>query len=775
MMNKNKKIPSPQGPLKGIKVLNIGTAIAGPWAGTLLGYLGADVIKVERPEGEYLRLLFPRQDGIATAYTATNLNQRSAEINTKKEDGMKAMQQLALQADILIENFRPGVADRIGLGYEALHEANPNLIFGSTSGYGDVGPMKDLAALEPHLQAFSGLSDMTGNSHGDGEMIRFTHLDPTGATYFCGLILLGLIERERFGHGCWLRTSHLANTLAHMMNRVAEELMTDEPIERLGSASSISAPNQCFKCFDEKYIAVACDNQTQWEGFCRAIASEELGDDVRFRTNLLRVKNREKLAEILQAVFETKPSRWWALRFEAESVPFGFNLEFDDLLYHQQIVENEYLTTLHPRHTGAVKVGGLPWQFSKTPAKIDLKVPIPGEDTEEIMANGFDQNTLNQNSKSPTENPELPLKEITVIDATQGVTGPFLGLLTAEAGATVIKIEPPEGDWSRKLAPETSTGNSALYESFNRNKKSITIDLETKDGQSKLREIIRKADVLIEDWGPDAAEKRNLGYQQLCVDNPKLIYLALSPFGEKGPLRNRPGSELITQAFTAYLRTLGEVNEDPVRVGADVSSTVTAGMAFISLLAALYYRLKNGEGQRVSTSQLGSMMALKTLQWSGMTNPDNWEGNFCKNETDGAVYGQRTTDGAIFMTPSPALTQEKFFEMIQEFGMYEEFTKEKELMDNWWNSFGVGTYARIAEPLWDKYLGKLTCEQVLEIVNRYEVWAVEFAKLKDLIDHPQLQALGMVRQHGDQFFLRAPWSTPWGYPKLQPIKYSENE
>ena len=415
-MNKNKQIPSPQGPLKGIKVLNIGTAIAGPWAGTLLGYLGADVIKVERPSGEYLRLLFPRQDGIATAYTATNLNQRSAEIDNKKEEGMKAMQQLALQADILIENFRPGVADRIGLGYEALHETNPNLIFGSTSGYGDVGPMKDLAALEPHLQAFSGLSDMTGKSGGDGEMIRFTHLDPTGATFFCGLILLGLIERERFGHACWVRTSHLANTIAHMMNRVAETLMTDEPIERLGSASSISAPNQCFKCLDEKHIAVACDNQKQWEGFCRAISSDELRDDARFKTNVLRVKNREKLAEILQALFETKPSRWWALRFEAESVPFGYNLEFDDLLYHQQIVENEYLTTLHPRHTGAIKVGGLPWQFSKTPAKIDPKVPIPGEDTEEIMKSGFDKNILNQTPKSPTENPELPLKGITVID-----------------------------------------------------------------------------------------------------------------------------------------------------------------------------------------------------------------------------------------------------------------------------------------------------------------------------------------------------------------------
>ena len=127
------------------------------------------------------------------------------------------------------------------------------------------------------------------------------------------------------------------------------------------------------------------------------------------------------------------------------------------------------------------------------------------------------------------------------------------------------------------------------------------------------------------------------------------------------------------------------------------------------------------------------------------------------------------------MTPSPALTQEKFFEMIKEFGMYEEFIKEKELMDNWWNSFGVGTKARLAEPLWDKYLGKLTCKEVLEIVNRYEVWAVEFTKLRELINHPQVQALDMVQQHGDQFYLRSPWTAPWGHPELKPIKYSEND
>ena len=126
-MQKNK------GPLGGIKVLSIGTSIVGPWAATLLGYLGAEVIKVEPPKGEFLRMLYPHQNKLATAYSSTNLNQKSAGLNTKEEEeGMNAMLKLASQADILIENFRPGVADRIGLGYETLHAKNGNLIFGSS-------------------------------------------------------------------------------------------------------------------------------------------------------------------------------------------------------------------------------------------------------------------------------------------------------------------------------------------------------------------------------------------------------------------------------------------------------------------------------------------------------------------------------------------------------------------------------------------------------------------------------------------------------------------
>lgn len=165
----------PPGPLSGIRVLSIGSSIVGPWAATLMGYLGADVIKIERPTGEYIRRLFPLQKGMSTCYTSTNVNQRIAELDIKDPEHFSAVKGLAESADVLVENFRAGVGDRIGLGYEKLSQTNPRLVYGSSTGWGDVGPMRDRAALDPHLQAFTGFGSLNGPPGGTPEMVRFIH------------------------------------------------------------------------------------------------------------------------------------------------------------------------------------------------------------------------------------------------------------------------------------------------------------------------------------------------------------------------------------------------------------------------------------------------------------------------------------------------------------------------------------------------------------------------------------------------------------------------
>ncbi|MBT6962295.1 MAG: hypothetical protein HOA00_14215 [Rhodospirillaceae bacterium] len=758
----------PTGPLSDIRVLSIGSSIVGPWAATLLGYLGADVVKIERPTGEYIRLLYPLQNGMSTTYTSTNINQRIAELDVKQPDDIAAVQKLANQADLLIENFRPGVGDRIGLGYEQLHKSNPRLVYGSSTGWGDVGPMRDRAALDPHLQAFTGIGSMNGSPGGAPEMLRFVHMDPSAATFFAGLNLLGLIERERFGHACWVRTSHLAMGIAQQMNRAAEGLLADKSLDLLGSASSVSAPNQCFETLDGKFIAVACDNQLQWEGFCRAIDQSELVTDQRFITNVDRVNNRDALAELIDTVLKTKPARWWVIRFEREGVPHGFSLDFENIRYHQQILENDFLVTVNPPHTGPMFVGGLPWTFSKTAPNIDTDVAVPGQHTKDVVENGFGAHVGNENPRAENAPVSLPLEGLRVVDATQGFAGPFLSLLLAEAGAEVIKIEPPGGDWARQLAPRTPSGNSALFEAFNRNKDNKVLDLETAGGKAEFQSIVKDAAVVLEDWGVGVAEGRELSYEILAEDNPGLVYLALTPFGEKGPMRNLQGSELVIQAMTGYLRLLGKLGEPPVRAGADIVTTCTGAMAFVGVLGALYHRQRTGQGQRVATSMLGSMMCIRTHQWAARTNPDEWLGDsYCRNEEDSPQHGYQTKDKPIFMTPATGISREEFFNLLEEFRMKEEFEKNTTFVENWWNTLGLGYLSGAAKPLWDKYVSQFSSEETLEILKRYDIWAVEFSELRELMDHPQVQALELVQSLGKEKYVRAPWLTPWGLPELR--------
>ena len=756
------------GPLSGVRVLNIGTSIVGPWAASLLAHLGADSVKVERPDGEFIRLLHPMQKGISTCYTASNNHQRSAELDLKQAEHLGAVQRLGAEADVLIENFRPGVTDRIGLGYETLSEMNPSLVYVSSSSWGDGGPMRDRAALDPHVQAFSGFGSLNGAPGGVPEMLRFVHMDPAGAAVVAGLSLLGLLQRERFGAAGHLKTSHFTMGVAMQMNRAAESLLTDASIELLGSASSSSAPNQCFQMLDNDYIVIACETQEHWVGFCRALQNDDLASDPRFESNVKRVEHRDELIEMISAVIKSKPKRWWVVQLEREGVPHGFSLDFEQLRYHQQIVENGMLTTIHPPHQGEIIVGAVPWEFSKTRASIKSEVAVPGEDTEDLIQNGFGAGSASQCELAQKPEYCSPLTGLKVVDATQGFAGPYLGLLLAEAGAEVIKIEPPQGDWARQLAPQTPSGNSALFEAFNRNKKIRVLDLESLKGRTELRSLVDSAAIFVEDWGPGVAENRGLGYEVLKAGNPGLVYQALSSFGEKGPLRDRPGSELVIQAMTGYLRLLGSLDQPPVRVGSDIVATCTGSVAFIGVLAALYHREKTGAGQRVATSALGAMMSLRTNQWAALTDPDEWIGDsYCTNETDSPHSGYQTKDRPVYISPSPHLSDKDFFGMLDDLGMREEFCQNPEFFENWWFTFGLGYLGGQAKPLWEKYTTKFRSEELIAILEKYSnVWSVEFAELGALMVHPQLVANDLVHRIDGKGFVRAPWRVPWEMPEL---------
>lgn len=732
----------------------------------LLSFLGASVIKVERPSGEITRLARPHQNGWSTAYTAANLCKRSIELDFKDPANKNVIERLMRQADVVIENYRPGVADRIGIGYIQAQVLNPSVVYGSSSGWGDVGPMRDMSAVDSHLQAFSGFASLNGVPGGPPEMVRYTHIDPSGGTFLAAGLLLGLIGRVRFGSGAHIVTSHLAQTLAMQGTRIAETLSTSAPVPRLGSACTASAPNQCFQTQDGAYIALCAQTPEQWRSLCSALGDDDLADDPRFATNADRIRNLEALASLIGDIVEHAPSRWWLVKLRQAKVPVSLVLRSGDVFEHAHMLNNQFLIQVEPTHTGAMTVGGLPWMFSKTPASLKKTTPHPGSDTEAVRATGFGEDAPVSSDVSGHTDSTLPLDGLHVVELCAGYAGPNIGLLLAEAGATVTKVETGVGDWSRGLAPVSQTG-SAVFDALNRNKTVLKADLKRSVDQDSVTDVLSKADVILLDHD---ADPELAAFADQTGGTAKVL-LRLSYNGDAGPLADAAGSELTIQAMTGYLRTLGSLDDPPVRVGADIAESAATAMGLVGLLAALYHREQTGEGQTVSVSRLGALMSLRSLQWAAISNPDEWLGpSYCLAETDSPRHGYRTQDNNVFVSMMNLRDNDKFKTMLNELGMMDGVKSNTRFLEEGRTTIGMGFLSGEYHALWESYLKNLPSESVLEIFNRNGATAVDFPELDTLVTHPQVQALDLVQSANGRRYLRAPWRGPWTYPDLAPVK-----
>ena len=753
------------GPLKGLRVLDCGTAVVGPWAATLLAFLGADVIKVERPSGEITRLARPRQNGWSTAYVVANLCKRSIELDFKDPANKDTVDRLLSQADVVIENYRPGVADRIGIGYGQAASLNPAVVYGSSSGWGDAGPMRDMSAVDSHLQAFSGFASLNGSPGGRAEMLRYTHIDPSGGTFLAAGLLLGLIGKQRVGHGAHIVTSHLAMTLIMQATRVAETLSTGEPVPRLGSACTASAPNQCFQTQDGSYIALGVQTETQWTALCEVLGDDDLAGDKRFKTNAGRVANREDLADLIGHKIAQAPARWWMTKLSAAGVPVSPLLDGAAVFNHRHMRDNDYLAELTLPHTGPITVGGLPWRFSRTPASMDKPTPTPGSDTASVCKTGFGEEAPVAPTATSQSDETPPLKGLTVVEFCEGMAGAHIGLLLADAGADVVKIEPPDGDWTRGLAPPTATGRSCVFEALNRNKQCVRLDAEKSDDQALVGHHVSSADIVLMDETSRQAE----AIQSLVrtADDGTKVVLSLSGYGKSGPLAKQQASELTLQALTGYLEILGTLDDTPIRAGADIAESAATSMGLLGVLAALYHRERAGEGQWVSVSRLGALMSLRSLQWAAISNPDEWLGpSYCLAETDPPRHGYRTKDKNVFVSMMNLRDDNQFKVMLDELGMLEDVKDNTTFMEEGRTTIGMGFLSGTYHDLWERHFMRHPSKDVLDIFNRNGATAVDFPELDELIDHPQVAALEIVDEYEGQRFLRAPWRSWWTYPDI---------
>jgi len=336
-----------------------------------------------------------------------------------------------------------------------------------------------------------------------------------------------------------------------------------------------------------------------------------------------------------------------------------------------------------------------------------------------------------------------------VVDITQGLCGPYCSMQLGDAGAQIIKIEPPQGDSSRTMGPPFIGDESAVYLNLNRNKRSIVLDLSKDEGRDILLRLAKDADVFLEDLGPGEAEKLGFGYEQLKKLNPKIIYCNISAFGEKGPMAQLPGSELVVQAMADYTNSLGAIGEPPVRLGTDVANTNTAVFSFQAITAALIHRERTGQGQRVSTSMLGSLMHMRGMIWVAQSEPvDSWWGFHQDTYIKPPDHGYKTKDGYVFLSFGlrDVTDPNAYDKLLEALGLSEMKTKDPRFQaPN--NVIGGGSrYGWEVKHIFEEVFQEMTSKEVIGLFNKFGGTAMPVSNYEMVAADPQVKILGMIRE-----------------------------
>jgi crotonobetainyl-CoA:carnitine CoA-transferase CaiB-like acyl-CoA transferase len=370
------------GPLEGIRVVDFTRLFAGPLCTMVLADLGADVIKVESPGGDDARHFGPPfLGGEGMNFMALNRGKRSVVLDLKSETGNRAGQALTSSADVIVENFRPGVAERLGFGYERLAGRRPALVYCSISGFGPAEELGRKPALDMILQAVTGTMARQADANGTPRLMCVTLADTYAAAQAVQGILAALLVRERQGVGQWIGVSLLEALLTAQAYRIICDPETfDLP------AFDDTVPYQAFRAADGEWLAVAVVSPANWHALCRALGDEALAADERFATNPSRVEHSDDLIPSLEAAFRLRTRQEWIELLEAQGVPCAPVQTLPDLLADPAMLVTGVLTDIEHPTAGTIRTLGTPIRLSRTPARIGGAAPRLGEHTEEVLA-----------------------------------------------------------------------------------------------------------------------------------------------------------------------------------------------------------------------------------------------------------------------------------------------------------------------------------------------------------------------------------------------------
>jgi formyl-CoA transferase len=391
--------------LEGIKVLDLTMVLSGPFATLHLALLGADVIKIEPPDsGDLARKLgnVPKLNDalMGTSFLAQNANKKSLTLNLKHAEAQQIFRKLAVSADVVVENFRPGVMDRFGLSYKSLSEINPRLVYCAISGFGQTGPDAMKPAYDQIIQGLSGTMAINGDERLNPLRCGFPVCDTVGGLNAAFAILAALFHREKTGQGQFIDIALLDSIMPLMGWVVANLLIGQQPPALLGNDNFTAAPSGTFATKDG-HINIAANKQEQWESLTDILGLSDLKADPRFQRRDARKNNRKELTPLMEAKLKGKKTAEWVEMLNARGIPAGAILGLDAALSQDQILHRETLRTIHADGIGDLKLFNLTAKFDKTPAHLESPPPRLSEHTNEILAGlGYAEEQISSLRKS---------------------------------------------------------------------------------------------------------------------------------------------------------------------------------------------------------------------------------------------------------------------------------------------------------------------------------------------------------------------------------------
>ena len=375
------------GPLEGTKVLSFGRMLSGPFSTMLLSDLGAEVVKIEAPKiGDLARFASPFIEKISSYFLSINRGKKSITLDLKRERAKKVVFDLAKVSDVLVENFRPGVMERLGFGYDAIRQVNPGIIYASLSGFGQQGPYAQRPAFDMIAQGMGGVMSITGEPGRPPARPGYSMGDIGASLFTCIAVLAALHERNKSGQGQWIDVAMLDSQVALCENACARYFATGEIPGPLGSRHPLFTPFQAFPTGDG-YVVVVAQLPEDWKRFCEAVGRQEWATDEKFGTLEARLENYDAFIDEMNALMRTRTTEEWITLLDAHRVMCGPVHNIEQVVRDLHINGRGMFVEVEHTHAGTLKVVGTPMKFSRTPCHIDKASPELGEHTDEILSN----------------------------------------------------------------------------------------------------------------------------------------------------------------------------------------------------------------------------------------------------------------------------------------------------------------------------------------------------------------------------------------------------